>query len=162
MDTETVFWNLGRHGAPLVKGGVPGRELSLEDTLAHAVLLSRYRWDVARAWPVVFTKNRANVDFSKLEHTVESLGQRRALGFFMSLLYELTQDNAFRMAEHRLEDTGDHQDEYFFVPSRYPALRRLERERTPYVARKWSFWMNATVGWFRECLQKHVRTDARV
>src|SRR5438105_15764266 len=41
-DEETLFWNLRRWRAPLVRPGVQGEKLSLESTLAYALKLAWY------------------------------------------------------------------------------------------------------------------------
>jgi hypothetical protein len=138
--------------------------LSVDETLAHALGLARRRADVARVWPVLFAKNKARLNLAGLERMARSLGQERALGFFVSLLLEFMHDSGLASLERRLAlGSGPPREmEYFFLTPCGERLLNLERARTPDVARKWLFWMNATTGWFWGCFLKHGAGRASV
>lgn len=160
-EEASLLWNLNRFGAPLVNKGKASYPLGLEETLAQALYLARRRSDVARVWPVVFAKHHSRLLLSKIELGARRLGQMRTLGFYLSLLAELLGDDSFMKAARRLAGfIGTAAEmEYFFDRSRVAPLLALARRRTPRVAAKWCFWMNATVDWFRSCFLKYCHGD---
>lgn len=153
---EALFYNLRQHGAPLVRLGVSGDTLSLEETLGYALALSRRRADVARVWPVVLAKNRSKVNLVRLESLARYLGQERALGFFLSVVRTFFNDQDLMRAERRLRDGKAHRVERFFLLPRNNLVVALEEKRTPSLAKQWFFSMNATLEWFEACLRRSV------
>lgn len=152
-----VFWNLRRYGAPLLREGTPGRVLSLEETLSYALELSRRYWAVARVWVVVFAKNRHAVNLRKLELLSRRCGQRRTLGFFLTLARELSNDPSVREVEKRLAEDLDQQPEDFSLVPCGELAQELAEKRTPQEAMKWGFRMNAPFEFFETCFQKSMR-----
>jgi len=147
-DEETLYANLKRWGAPLVKGGTPQEEFSLEETLGRGLVLARHHPDVARVWPVAFAKNRPQVDLSELVMLARSFGQKRALGFFLSLTAGLLKEPSLARFARRLED--------FFLFSRGDRARRLAEENAPRAAKEWLFRMNMPMDSFESLFRKFV------
>ncbi len=162
VNDEVLLWNLSRYRAPLFNKGHLGTTLSVEETLAQALNLARRRPDVARVWPVVYARNR--VDLSLLTQYAQKVGATRVLGFYVSLLVVFLEDPRLVALESKLLKTlNSTQDmERFFLNLDSARLMVLERRRTPLVAKKWRFWMNATVEWFYSCFTKHGALDACV
>ncbi len=146
-DDEALFWNLRRWGAPLARTGTVGAELPLESTLAYGLELARRHPDVARVWPVVLARHRSRMDLPALMHLAGRLGQKRTLGFFLSLTRRLLKDPSLGGPERRLRDGRFRttQDFFQFLPPQGGRARELAERRTPAIARKWRFRMNMTL-----------------
>lgn len=157
-----LFWNLRRWGAPLTREGKPGRKLSLEETLAYGLSLARRHPELARVWPVVFAKNREALDLGVLVRLSRRLGQKRALGFFLSLTRRLLNDARLAKTERDLQDHRFRKTEDFFFLERGRRARELAEKRTPPVARDWHFRMNMPLESFRGPFEKFVATDEAV
>lgn len=155
-DEETVFWNLRRWGAPLVRVGVPGEELSLESTLAYGLKLARHHSDVARVWPVVLAKNRQKVDLANLSRLANRLGQKRFLGFFLALTGRLLKDETLEVQGKRLRDERFRSTQDFFLPVQGERAQKLAEERTPPLARDWGLRMNMPMESFESSFAKFV------
>ena len=152
---EELAWNLRRWGAPLVETGTPGLDLSLEETLAHAVGLSRRRPEVARVWPVVLARNRSGVDLGDLAAAGRRLGQKRALGFLLSLSATLLRDKTLAAFAGHLRDRRSSVVRDFFLTEHGVRARRLAQKRSPALARQWLFWMNMPMESFESFFRKH-------
>lgn len=148
---ESLYWNLKRWGAPLVRMAFASAKMSLEATLAVSLALARRDPDVAQVWPVVLAKNRDRVDLDLLEARARHLGQKRVLGYLLSLTGLLLRDPALVAFSRRLRDPRVRRRQDFFLLDRGPRARRLAEENTPRVARDWLYRMNATL----ENLQAH-------
>jgi hypothetical protein len=162
LDRNVVLWNLKRYGSPLAWYGHPTQKLSLEETLAHGLALSRTEPSVAEAWPVVFVKHRSEVDLDALAAMASQLGQTQTLGFFMGLLGELLQDSSLEALEEKLGRGQSWKMRYFFDLGQGPLYLELTRMKTPEVAKRWGFWMNTTLEDFRSALRKFAPTHATV
>lgn len=150
-EDAVTYWNLKRWGAPLVRGAAAARPMSLESTLAAALPLARRDPDVAQVWPLVFAKNRVRVDMGLLEAEARHRGQKRVLGFLLSLTGVLMRAPALAAFARRLRDPRVRQRQDFFLLDRGPRARRLAEENTPRVAKDWLYRMNVTL----ESLQGH-------
>lgn len=159
---EMLFWNLKQWGAPLTREGKSGRKLSLEETLGYGLSLARHHPELARVWPVVFAKNRAALDLAALVRLGRRLGQKRALGFFLSLSRKLLNDPRLAKTERALRDERFRKTEDFFVLERGRRARKLAEKRTPSLAREWHFRMNMTLESFRAPFEKFVGTREAV
>ena len=115
LDENSLYGNLKRWGAPLHRTGAPGKPLSLEETLAYGLLLARRDPDVAQVWPVVVAKHRAELDLNELEFLARRLGQKRVLGFLLSLTGVLLKDAALKSWAKRLRDQRVSRTEDFFL-----------------------------------------------
>lgn len=156
-DEETLYGNLKRWGAPLVKGGPPARNLPLEETLGRALLLARQHPEVARVWPLVLARNRNATDLGELERVARSLGQKRTLGFFLALTGRLSRDPSLAKFAKRFRDDRTRRAEDFFLFPQGDRARGLAEENTPSLAREWFFRMNMPVEGFESLFQKFVK-----
>ena len=155
-DDAQVYWNLGRWGAPLLRVGRSGRALSLEETLAHALGAARRYPELARVWPIVLARNRGSVDLASLERRARLLGEKRTLGFFLSLTRMLLKDPTLAPWERRLRDRRVRRDQPFFILERGRRARDLAEERTPEVARAWCFRLNMPFDSFESAFRKFI------
>lgn len=156
MNDETLYANLKRRGAPLVREARSGKDLSLEETLGQSLLFARHHPEVARVWPVVFAKNASRVNLEELEFVARTVGQKHALGFFLSLTGVLLKDRTlFRRAAH-LRDARASQVEDFFLFEQGERAWRLAEENTPALARKWLFRLNMPFEAFESTFRKFV------
>jgi DNA-binding transcriptional ArsR family regulator len=153
---ETLFRNLRRWGAPLVRTGSGREDLSLEETLAYGLPLARRHPEVARVWPVVLARHRSEVDLEDLAARAVRLGEKRALGFFLALTGRLLRDRGLSRAGRRLRDRRFRTTEDFFLRERGPRARALAERRTPSLARQWRFRMNMPLESFESHFGKHV------
>lgn len=155
---DVLHWNLKRRGATFSKQGTPGVVLSLEETLARALDFSRRDPCVAQVWPVVFARNRAAVDVSRLVLLAVEMGQGRALGFLLSVTAWLLGDPTLRCFDVALKDGAPREAENFFLDVgenwRY---RELAERNTPEEAREWGFRMNTSLEDFKSHFDKFVR-----
>lgn len=157
-DEETLYGNLKRWGAPLVRGDASGRDLSLEETLGRALILARQHPEVARVWPVALARNRQRVDLGELELVARSLGQKRTLGFFLTLTGKLLHDPLLTRFANRLHDGRTRRMENFFLVARGERARRLAEENAPRPARDWHFRMNLPMESFESLFRKFVKS----
>ncbi len=155
-DEARTIGSLVRWGAPLLNVRRPGRPLPLEETLAHALRAARRHPEVARAWPVVLAKNRDSVDLASLEKLARQVGEKRTLGFFLSLTRKLLGDPTLAPWERQLRDGRVRKDQPFFLLPRGRRARRLAEERTPEVARSWRFRMNMSYESFESTFRRFV------
>ena len=153
---EDVYWNLKSRGAPLARTVSQGRPLSLEETLAYGVEVARRDPDVAQTWPVVFAKNRAALDLKRLEVLSRRLGQKRALGFLLSLTGMLLKDPELLSFARRLRDSRVTRVQDFFTLGRGKRSQRLADMNTPRVAKDWHFRMNTSMEGFESHFFKFV------
>ncbi|MBI4565711.1 MAG: winged helix-turn-helix transcriptional regulator [Planctomycetes bacterium] len=153
-DEEDVFWNLRRWGAPLVRTGAPSRTLSIEETLAHGLVLARRYPDVARVWPLVLARNRSKVDFGELEVLARRLGQRRTLGFLLSVTGTILRDRLLLRRAAALRDSRARRTVDFFLQRRGKRAQALADRNTPAEARRWRFRMNMPLESFRTHLRR--------
>lgn len=148
LPNDTVRWNLGRYGARLARMGSPGRELSLEETLACGLEFSRRHPFEIGTWSFVFTKNRSRVSLKRLETLARALGQEKALGFYLSVIRRLSGQRVTD-CEKRLHRKRDRTVEPFFLTDSGPFYRELVERRTPQFARDWDFRINTPIEDFR-------------
>lgn len=158
---EVLYWNLKRYGSPLARCGMPGVELTLEECLAHTILLSRWSAGVAPAWPVVYARNRDKLDLRRLAELAKDLDQERALGLYLSVVCALMDDPAAEEAMEKLRRPLPERPEYFFLAPCCDRVLRMEEEKTPQLAKEWGFFMNASIGSFENCFRKFVRHRPR-
>jgi hypothetical protein len=157
---EMVFRNLKKYGAPLSRPGTPGLDLTLEETLAEALVLSRRFPFVAQVWPVMFVLNAGYVDFDLLEDLARGLGYGAVLGFFLSLVRSLVGDPEPTSAELRLADTRHEKPEMFFLVEHGPMAVGLAERRTPKVACDWNFKMATPLEGFQDTFDTFVKRYA--
>ena len=159
---DQVVWNLRRWNAPLVDPGSPGSNLTLDETLAYAVELSRRRPEVARVWPVVLAKNRSAVNLKALTAASRRLGQKRALGFLLMLSARLLHDQDLSEFASGLRDNRWRAVRNYFLGKRGRRAQALAEQRTPPLARDWLFRMNMPMDSFETFFHKHYEPDEAV
>ena len=159
---DHVVWNLRKWKAPLAGPGVSGQQLLLEETLAHAVELSRRRTEVARVWTVVLARNRSEVNLERLAAAGRQLGQKQALGFLLSLTARLLQDPYLSKFAAGLRDRRSRVVRDYFLGKRSSRAQALVEKRTPPLARKWFFRMNMPLDSFETFFHKHVKPNEAV
>jgi hypothetical protein len=162
LGEDMLFWNLKQWGAPLTREGRPGKKLTLEETLGYGLSLARHHPEVARVWPVVLAKNRSAVNLDALVRLARRLGQKRALGFFLSLSRKLLNDPSLARTQKALQDERFQRTEDFFVLERGRKARELAEKRTPSVARDWRFRMNMPLESFQAPFDKFAGTHEAV
>jgi len=153
---ETVFGNLKHWGAPLVRRATMAEELSLEETLAYSLELARRHPEVARVWPVVLAKHRREVDLPELESLAYRLGQKKALGFFLSLCGSLMGEPELMARARQLRDARFRKVEDFFLLELGDRARVLAEQNTPKLAKEWFFRMNMPMESFRTFFEKFM------
>lgn len=161
-DEETLFWNLKRWGAPLARPGRPGGKLTLEETLAYGLGLARHHPDVARTWPLVLAMNRPALDLEVLVRLARRLGQKRTLGFLLSLTGTLLGEAKLAGTARLLRDARFRRTQDFFVVARGRRARELAERRTPPMAREWRFRMNTPLESFQASFKKFVGTHEAI
>jgi hypothetical protein len=153
---EAVYSSLKSWGAGLARNVQATAALSLEETLASALELARRDPDVAQVWPVVLARNRAQIHLDRLELLGRRLGQKRALGFLLSLTGTLLKDSTLLEFANRFHDSRVRKAQDFFTVSRGRRSQSLSGANTPELARGWFFRMNTTLEGFRSHFDKFV------
>lgn len=152
---EVTAWNLKRWGAPLLRKGRRGGDLSLEETLVRGARLARRDPDVLQVWPVVVARNRVKLKLFDLELKARRQGARKTVGFLLALTGLLLESSTFCSAADRLRDRRVRKVEEFSLLPQGSRAHRLSEMRTPDVARSWCFTLNMPFEAFRSFLEKH-------
>jgi len=156
LTDQAVYANLKSWGAGLVRNVRATAPLSLEETLAYALELARRDPDIAQVWPVVLARNRGQVNLTRLELLGRRLGQKRALGFLLSLTGTLLGDPTLLEFANRFQDSRVRKAQDFFTIARGKRAQRLSEENTPELAKGWFFRMNTTLEGFQSHFDKFV------
>jgi len=156
---EAVYASLKSWGAGLAKGRAARNPLKLEETLAYGVLLARRDPDVAEIWPVVLAKHRTDVNRERLEILGRRLGQKRALGFLLTLTGILLKDSTLPAFAGRLRDSRVRRTQDFFTLPRGKRMGVLTRTNTPDLARDWFFQMNTSLASFQHHFDKFMESE---
>ncbi len=154
---DAVYGSLKSWGAGLARDTAAAKPLGLDETLAYGVALARRDPDIAQIWPVVLAKNRAQVDLDRLGTLVRRLGQKRALGFLLTLTGLLLKDPSLAAAARRCRDSRVRRTQAFFSNPNAKRTRALAEGTTPKVARDWHFSMNTSLESFQSHFGKFVR-----
>ena len=149
----TRAW-LARLGAPLYgKSLVEGRrQPDLEAVLSRALKLAHRDATVARVLPIVFLRQRRNLDLDELRRRARRENQARTLGFFLDLTGRLTGDADLRNAAKPLRPKHMPLTDFFKTRSRLE--RSLAEANTPEVARDWGYRLNMGMDSFESLLAK--------
>ena len=156
VEADAVFSNLKRLGAPLVREAHSSLTLSPGETMARALTLARHHPEVARVWPVVFAKNQAAVTFEELVLVARRTGEKRALGFMLSLTATLLGDATLQDRAGQLKDRRTRHVEDFFLLGHGERAQRLAEENTPPVAKEWLFRLNMPMESFETFFKKFM------
>jgi hypothetical protein len=151
-----VELNLKRWGAPLLRAGSARRDLPLEETVARGLALARRNATVAQVLPIVLAKHRRSVDLFRLKELSTASGQKRTLGFYLSLCARLSNEDCWKGAAGSLLDRRVRRIEDFFLTSQGPRARRLADRNTPPLARRWRFRMNLPMHSFESTYRKYM------
>lgn len=154
---NAVYWNLKSKGAGLARSVPAADPLPLEDALAYGVGLARRDPHVAQVWPVVLARNRSTLDLDRLEKVCRRLGEKRALGFLLSLTGTLLQDATLLRFARRLRDSRVQKVQDFFKGARGRRMQQLAEANTPPLARRWFFRMNTSFDSFQSHFDKFFR-----
>ncbi|MBI3855623.1 MAG: helix-turn-helix domain-containing protein [Planctomycetes bacterium] len=153
---DDIYANLKSWGAGLAKQVQPAQPLPLEETLAYGVELARRDPDIAQVWPVVLARNRARAHLDRLVILGRRLGQKRALGFLLSLTATLLDDATLLDFAKGLHDSRVRRGQDFFRVTRGKRAQSLAEANTPELARNWFFRMNTGLSSFRSHFDKFV------
>jgi len=144
---------LAAFGAPLM---VPPRvEMPLEEAVVRALVSTRRDSRLLLALPVVLLKNAGKLHLRRLVRKAKERGVEAELGMFLDLAAKFGRRPALSMAARKLHPREG-------APRYYPRLlggvyeKQLADERTPAVAARWGFRMNATEADLRGFVRKHL------
>lgn len=154
-EVREVRGQLAALGAPLQHEPVEPSECPVEETLARGVRAAHRDPDVARTLPVCLYRQRDKLDPVRLRQQAAHLGEKQSLGFFLDLTAELSGDRRFAkwtkpLKDHRCKAARA----FFYRTSRSQREQRLAEQRTPPVARRWSWRMNMDLDTFRSTFAK--------
>ncbi len=152
-----VIGNLKRWGAPLAEEARARERLSLEETLAYAIRISRQRPEVLRVWPLVLARHESSVDLRRLKALAGRVGEKKALGFLLALTSRLLRHPGWAAEAERLRDGRSRRMENYFLLPEGPRAARLTELRTPALARRWLFRMNMPMEAFESQFRKFWR-----
>jgi hypothetical protein len=155
----TRAW-LAQLGAPLYgKSLVEGRrQPNPEVVLTRALELAHRDATVARVLPVVFMRQRHNLNLDELRRRARRANQARTLGFFLDLTGRLTGDEDLRSAARSLRPKQVPLTDFF--ETRSELERTLAEANTPEVARDWGYRLNMGMDSFESLLAKFKGTEA--
>lgn len=151
---RTVRRRLKALGAPLnVELAGAASEQDVEAVLVEGARLARRDPTVARTLPLCFWQVRDSLQWKHLLDAAASAEEKHALGFFLDLTGELSEDARFGAWATMFRDRRMRAEREFFLhPTR--RSRALAEERTPAVARKWGFVMNMELQSFQDLFDK--------
>ena len=147
-------------GAPLGGPAPATRHPPPEEVLADGLVLAHHNPTVARVLPVAFWRQRAKLDYERLERAATLRDERQALGFYLELTGQLGGDRRLVRRASRLRDRRRTTLRPFFSGGRGSFARAAAQERSPGVARRWGFLMNMELESFATTFQKHGRVAA--
>lgn len=152
-ETRQLRESLAAWGAPLA-GVRPRKHHSLNEVLLRGLEEARRDGTVLRVLPVVVARNRRALDWPALREESRRRKLKAEFGFLGELCADLLGDPSLSDEVQPLHDRRRRTMRFFpHVKNRYEA--ELAKQRSPDVARRWGFWMNASTGSFRSLLEKH-------
>lgn len=145
--------SLAAWGAPLA-GVRPRKHHALNEAVLRGLEEARRDGTVLRLLPVVLARHRAELDWPELREQARRRKLKAELGFLGELSADLLDDPSLRDEVQPLRDRRRRAMRFFpQVKSRYEV--ELAKQRSPGVATRWGFWMNASTDSFRSLLEKH-------
>lgn len=160
VSDTAVRESLLAYGAPLL-GDRSERHWSLEETLAHALMVARRDATVMRVLPVVLAKNRHRFDQQALLRYAREHRVKAELGMLLDLTDKLLGEKTFHGLSEQLRDRRRRcWREFPETKNRYEA--ELAKRNTFAVAAEWRFRTNMTEDSFRSVLSKHCPNLPRV
>lgn len=145
--------SLAALGAPLA-GARPRGHLGLEAALLAGLEAARSDGTLLRVLPVVLGRNLEQLDWPTLREGARSRKLKSELGLLVELTAELLGRRELRRQVADLHDRRRRVPRYLPL-ARSDFERRLARERSPAVARRWGFLMNLSVESFRSTFERH-------
>ncbi|HVR02615.1 MAG TPA: hypothetical protein VMT47_10815 [Polyangia bacterium] len=127
--------------------------------LTRALELAHRDASVARALPVVFLRQRHNLNLGELRRLARRANQARTLGFFLDLTGRLAGDEDLRSAAKALRPK--HVPLTDFFKTRSELERTLAEANTPEVARDWGYRLNMGMDSFESLLAKFKIGEAQ-
>jgi hypothetical protein len=128
----------------------------LEEIVTAGLRLAHVDATVARTLPIVLSRNRARLRLDVLIRAARDAGEGAALGFFLDLTSELTDDPHLAKSARALEDTRPLHPTYFFtVGSDTLVGGELAASRTPPAGRRWNYLLNMPFDSFETLFRKH-------
>ena len=127
---------------------------SLEETLLLGLEEARSDATVLRVLPALLARNARDVDWADLREEARRRKLKAELGVVVDLCADVTSTPALSNEVAALHDGRRKSNRYFpEVKNKYEA--KLAQLRSPEVAQRWGFWMNASVDSFRDLVEKH-------
>jgi hypothetical protein len=152
---EQILADLAALGAPLSAKLHSNSKSPPEKILTHALKVARYNPTVTRVLPLVFAKNKAFLNFDLLKELAIHSGDRRALGFFLDLTFQLSRHAQFKvLAEDLFDNRVKRKESFFLGQPQGKYLKLLEERNTPNVAKKWYFTLNMNLESFETLYNK--------
>jgi hypothetical protein len=147
-------------GAPLPVDPAPVQDAELEEALVAGVELARRDPTVATVLPVVFWKQRGELDRERLEAVARKAKEKHAVGFVLALTGELSGDRKLsRLAEQFRDARVTRLRPFFELPDTRSARDTAER-RSPEVARRWGYTLNLDLESLRSQFEKFTKHGA--
>jgi len=139
--------------APLA-GVRPVKHLSLEESLLHGLDEAKNDATVLRVLPLVLQRNAQDLDWPELREGARRRKLKAELGVVAELCSVVTSTPSFSENVAELHDARRKTMRFLpAVKNEYEA--KLAELRSPEVARRWGFLMNATLESFRDLVEKH-------
>lgn len=153
-DPGRVLASLASFGAPVSADTAPDGGLNPEEAVAQGLRLAHGRPSLARAYPVLLTRNRSRLNLERLRQRATELNEKQTLGFFLDLTGTLANDRQLRSFAQTLKDRRIKKVRDFFEGPHGKYSRHLADQRTPQVAKDWHFRMNMDMDNFRTFYSK--------
>ena len=128
----------------------PGEE---ETILVRAVEASHSDARLARALPLCFWHRRNSIDVDRLLEEARKHRETNAVGFFLDLTAQLSDDARFSTWARVFRDRRVRSRDFFVAPMS-KAAAKLAASNTPRVARDWGLRMNLDFASFKSLFDK--------
>lgn len=145
---------LQQMGAPLSAPRSKRNPPSSEVALTEALVLSHTDPTVARVLPFVLWRQRADLDLDHLAVLATQRDEAQSLGYFLELAGKLGKDRPLLQASKQLVDRRRRRPRMFFAGRHGRRAVAAASKRTPQVARRWGYLMNAGVDSFKSVFDK--------
>lgn len=128
---------------------------SPERALAAGARLSHRDPSVARVLPALILKHRHRLDRERLLVEGRRFGERQALGLFLEIAAELSQDPTLARWADAFRDRRVRTVKDFFDGTGSVYARQLAERDTPPVARRWHYRLNMGLDAFASSFRRH-------
>lgn len=154
---DSTRQRLAALGAPVLVGQKTAASGAVEDTLVSGVALSHRDPAVARALPVAFYRQAADLNPARLAKLARERSEKAAVGFFLELTANLSGDKRFSTWARALRDRRVHARRPFFYTRSAALQAAAQPDRSPSVARRWGFRLDMALDDFRSLFEKAER-----